>query len=167
MIELGDLDLWSFSACKGYPFMLTCEKLAGTFTPRLRLYARNGALVATTQNATIASLSYPGTNSGSFTLMIDGAGVNDSGTYRLNASGIYEDDLNLCPPLATETNLNLSGYGGVAGNSFVIMTATNLTTSTVLWTPLLTNQFDAFGAFDRTNQLNRSEPARFYRLRTP
>ncbi|HEY9509231.1 MAG TPA: hypothetical protein VIV82_05150, partial [Verrucomicrobiae bacterium] len=44
VIALGDLDLWSLSACKGYPISLTVEKLSGTFTPRIRLYGASGAL---------------------------------------------------------------------------------------------------------------------------
>jgi hypothetical protein len=166
VIALGDLDLWSLSACKGYPISLTVEKLSGTFTPRIRLYGASGALLATAQNATLATLSYPGTNSGSFTAMIDGAGANDSGTYRLTAYGIYDDGLNLCPPIISGTNLNLSGFGGIATSNFVILTATSLTTPIALWQPLLTNQFNAFGGFDRTNQFNLTDKERYFRLRT-
>ncbi len=165
-IALGDLDMWNFAACKNYPFTLTCEKLGGTFTPRVRLYGRNGALLATAQNATTVTLNYPGTNSGNYSVMIDGAGVNDSGTYRLTAYGIYEDALQLCPPLVAGSNLGLTGYGGSAGNSFVLLTTTDVTLPSALWIPLLTNQFDAFGGFDHTNLFNAGEVARFFRLRT-
>ena len=166
VIALGDLDLWRLSACKGYPISLTVEKMSGAFTPRIRLYGANGALLATAQNATLATLSYPGINSGSFTAMIDGAGANDSGTYRLTAYGIYEDGLNLCPPLVSGTNLNLSGFGGIAAGNFVIVTATSLPTPMALWQPLLTNQFNSFGGFDFTNQFNITDHERYFRLRT-
>lgn len=164
-MALGDLDLWNFAACKGYPFTVTCQKLGGTFTPRVRLYGRNGALLATAQNAATVTLTYPGTNSGNYTVMIDGAGVNDSGTYRLTAYGIYEDALQLCPPLVAGSNLGLTGYGGNAGDSFVLLTATDIEMPSAQWTPLLTNQFDAFGGFDHTNLFHAGEAARFFRVR--
>lgn len=168
-IALGDLDLWNFAACKGYPFTLTCQKLGGAFfTPRLRLYARSGALLATTQNATSITLNYPGTNSGNYTVMIDGAGVNDSGTYRLTAYGIYEDDtLKLCPPLVANSTVDLTAFGGNASSNFVLLTATEVTTPMTNWTPLWTNQFDIYGGFDYTNNFSLSETQRYFRVRTP
>ncbi len=166
VITLGDLDLWNFAACKGYPFTVVCQKLSGTFTPRVRLYGRNGALLATTQHASTVTLNYPGTNSGNYSLLIDGAGVNDSGTYRLTAYGIYEDALKLCPPLMANNTLDLTGYGGLAGNNYVLLTTTDITTPTPLWTALVTNQFDAFGAMTYTNLFQPTETARFFRLRS-
>ncbi|MBP9900338.1 MAG: hypothetical protein KBH45_02690 [Verrucomicrobia bacterium] len=165
-IALGDLDLWNFAACKGYAFTITCQKLTGTFTPRVRLYGRNGVLLSTAQSATTVTINYPGTNSGNYSLLIDGAGVNDSGTYRLTAYGIYEDALQLCPPLVTGSNLELTGHGGNAGTAFVLLTTTDVTTPSALWTPVLTNQFDGFGGFDHTNLFHAGEAARFFRVRT-
>lgn len=167
-IALGDLDLWNFAACKGYPFSIVCEKLSGTFTPRVRLYSRNGALLAAGQNATKITLNYPGTNSGSYTLMIDGAGVNDSGIYRLTAYGIADDDsLTLCPPLIAGGNAVFTGFGGMAGSDFVLLTATEITTPLNSWTPIWTNQFDVFGSFDYTNHFNGQELRRFFRVHSP
>jgi hypothetical protein len=167
-IALGDLDLWNFAACKGYPFSLNLQKLGGTpFTPRLRLYARNGALLATAQNATMITLNYPGTNSGNYSVLIDGAGVNDSGTYRLTAYGIHDDDtLKLCPPIVAANTANLTGFGGMAASNFVLLTTTKVTTPLTNWTPLWTNQFDIYGAFDYTNSFTLSETQRFFRVRT-
>ena len=166
-IALGDLDIWNFAACKGYAFTVVCEKLSGTFTPRLRLYARNGALLASAQNATPVTLPYPGTNSGNYCVLVDGAALNDSGTYRLTAYGIHEDELKICPPIRLGNTLELTGYGGIAGHTFVLLTATNVRTASNLWTPVLTNQFDSFGAFAHTNALNAGEPQRYFRLHTP
>ncbi len=166
-LALGDLDLWSFMACKGFSFTLICQKLSGVFTPRLRLYGRNGALLATTQNASTAILSYAGTNSGIYSLLIEGAGANDSGTYRLTALGIHEDALKLCPPILVGNTANLTGYGGTPGSTFALLTASDLTTPVASWQSLLTNQFDAFGAFDFASAINPAEPARFFRLRAP
>ncbi len=166
-IALGDLDIWNFAACKGYPFTVVCQKLSGTtFTPRVRLYARNGVLLATSQNATTITLNYPGTNSGNYSVLVDGAGLNDSGTYRLTAHGIHEDALKLCPPILMGSTLDLTGYGGDSGDTFVLLTTTDVTTATNLWTPILTNQFDPFGGFDHTNYFNAGEPQRYFRVRS-
>jgi len=168
-ISLGDLDVWNFAACKGYPFTLTLQKLGGSsFTPRLRLLARNGALLATTQNATALTLNYPGTNSGNYSVLIDGASLNDSGTYRLTAYGIQDDDaLRLCPPLVAGNTVDLTGFGGSSGSNFVLLTTTDVTTPAPLWTPILTNQFDAYGGFDFTNAFSPGETQRYFRARTP
>lgn len=78
--DLGNSDLWSLAAYIGFPIILTCEKLTGTFTPHTRLCGRNGTVLAKAQNAALATLNFPGTNSSSFTALIDGAGDNDTGT---------------------------------------------------------------------------------------
>lgn len=168
-ISLGDLDVWNFAACKGYPFTLTLQELGGLpFTPRLRLFSRSGALLATAQNASTITLNYPGTNTGNYFVMVDGAGLNDGGTYRLTAYGIQDDDaLRLCPPLVAGNTVDITGFGGSAGSNFVLLTSTDVTIPTPLWTPILTNQFDVFGAFDHTNTFNIAEPQRYFRLRTP
>lgn len=168
-IALGDLDLWNFAACKGYPFTLTVQKLSGTsFTPRLRLFARNGALLATAQNATTITLNYPGTNSGNYSVMIEGASLNDSGTYRITAVGIHDDDeFKLCPPLVAGNTVDLTAFGGLATSNFVLLTTTDATTPMPNWTPLWTNQFDQYGAFDYTNSFSLSETQRYFRVRTP
>lgn len=165
-IALGDLDVWSLAACKGYLFSVVCEKLSGAMTPRLRLFGRNGALLATSQHATTATIVYRGTNSGDYTLMVDGAGVNDGGTYRLTAYGIQEDALRLCPPFVSGGNLELTGYGGEATAGFTLLTSTNAATPIAQWSPVLTNHFDVYGGFTHTNRFDPSEAMRFFRLRT-
>jgi len=45
------------------------------------------------------------------------------------------------------------------------LTTTNVAAPLGLWTPL-TNQFDQFGVLDITNVFDRSEPQRFFLLRT-
>ncbi len=167
-IALGDLDLWNFAACKGYPFTVTVQKLSGAaFTPRVRLFARNGALLATAQNATTVVLNHPGTNTGNYFVLVDGASLNDGGTYRLTATGIHDDrELQLCAPLISGAAANVTGFGGDAGSNFVLLTSPKVTTPAALWTPLWTNQFDVFGAFDYTNVFSHGETQRFFRART-
>jgi trimeric autotransporter adhesin len=166
-ITVGDEDLWTFDACKGFNFTLMCQKLTGTFTPRIRLFNRNGALLATAQNASIATLNYVATNSGSFTALVDGAGSGDAGTYSFTAIGIHEAGLNLCAPFISGTSLDLGGYGGTSNATFILLTTTNITTPTGQWTPILTNQFDQFGALEYINQFNGGEHQRYFRLLEP
>lgn len=165
VIVLGDLDMWDFGACKGYPFSVVCEKTSGTMTLRVRLFARNGALLATAQSASIATINFRGTNSGHYTLLVEGAGVNDTGAYRLTAYGIQQDGLVLCPPLIANGLAEINGYGGTPSATFTLLSSTNLAQPVAEWPAILTNQFDSFGAWQHTNTLETTEPMRFYRLR--
>jgi hypothetical protein len=165
-IDVGDLDVWSFEACRGNILSLKGEELSGgsEFTPRLRLFGPTGALLATAQNATTALISYQTTNSGTFTLLVDGGLLNNFGTYRLTGNGLAADGLTLCLPRVSGTALNVTGIGGVAGAAGILYSSTNVATSFSLWTPLVTNQFDQFGVFVYTNLFGSAEEGRFFRL---
>jgi len=165
-LALGDIDLWQFSACKNRSFTLMLQELSGGsfFTPRLRLFGQNGTLLATAQNATTITLNYPGTNSGNYYLLVDGAALNDGGTYRLTAVGIYDPTLTLCPPVKLGSNLELSGYGGNANSNYVLLTSPDLLAPVVSWSRVQTNQFDSIGTFVLTNSLNPAELKRFFRI---
>ena len=56
--------------------------------------------------------------------------------------------------------LVLSGTGGVAGNSYAVVSATNLNPP-VVWTPVVTNKFTAGGNFGYTNTVNPGTPSLF------
>ena len=166
VIDKGDMDLWRFASCLGRPLSLSCQKLSGTsFSPRLRLYARNGALLATAVNPSVAIINFSVTNSGFYTVIVDGGNVSDSGTYTLSGNGL-SDELSLCLPLISGTNLTLGGLGGTAGATFVLFTTTNVATPAALWTPILTNQFDQFGVFNYMTT-NAAERQRYFLLRSP
>jgi autotransporter-associated beta strand protein len=66
-------------------------------------------------------------------------------------------------PTATGGNLILSGGNGVPLGNYVVLTTTNLSLPLAHWTPLLTNQFDAYGNFSFTNSLG-TFPQAFYQL---
>jgi autotransporter-associated beta strand protein len=59
--------------------------------------------------------------------------------------------------------LVLSGTGGVAGNSYAVLSATNLNPP-VVWTPLVTNLFGAGGSYSYTNTISGSTPKLFLRI---
>ena len=58
-------------------------------------------------------------------------------------------------------SLVISGNGGVASSPYVLLTTTNL--AAPVWTPILTNQFNASGNFFATNPVT-SAPQTFYKL---
>jgi hypothetical protein len=64
-------------------------------------------------------------------------------------------------------NIILSGTNGTPGTSFAILTATNIILPSSLWTTQAVGTFLIDGIFSYTNALNRGEPMRFYRIKTP
>jgi len=166
-IDIGDMDIWHFGECRGQAVTLSCQKLSGTFTPRIRLYARDGTLLASAASTPTATLVYSATNSSIYTAIVDGNGVNDTGAYLLTGNG-FTDELNLCPLIVTSTtNFDFAGTGGTSNAAFVIYTSTNLTTPLSSWTPILTNHFDSFGAFELTNHITPRASRQFFKLAEP
>jgi hypothetical protein len=171
-IQLGDLDLWRFTACRGDTITLRVDQLSTTnnFNPWLRLYGPSGALVADSginNGATVtAQVALTTTNGGTFTLLVSDSnfgGFDGTGTYRLTSNGL-SDGLKLCFPTFSGTNVVLSEVGGVPGATFVLFTQTNIEAAAALWTPFYTNQFDSFGVLSETNAFYRTEPRRFFHL---
>jgi autotransporter-associated beta strand protein len=62
-------------------------------------------------------------------------------------------------------NLIFSGTGGTTNGNYSVLTTTNITTPQTNWTALVTNSFDANGAFSVTNAISAGTPQRFYRLK--
>jgi autotransporter-associated beta strand protein len=60
------------------------------------------------------------------------------------------------------TNLVISGSGGTTNWPYVVLTSTNLTS--LAWTPVVTNQFDAGGNFNFTNKVSPAQPQTFFKL---
>ncbi len=180
LLEVGDLEVWTFLACRDTPLSLRCDRLTSpsTFTPRLRLYGQSGALLASAPalaSGTQANLTYRTTNSGIFMLVLSSFNLGQSGTYRLTALGITDDQLQLCPPAVVGTNYYLGGFGGVPGAGFVVHTSTNAGLPFAEWLPFVTNQFNADGMFELlrpmglspSGAIDRREPQRYFRLRLP
>ena len=83
--ELGDEDLWSFTANSGDTIVLRAGKLSGdaSYAPLIRLYATNGALLTSDANVNDAYVSYRTTNSGTFNVVVGGYYQGYTGTYQL------------------------------------------------------------------------------------
>ena len=170
-IQLGDLDQWRFTACKGEAINLQVNELTTTnaFNPWLRLYGPNGMLIGDSgvnSSLAVAQVAVAATNGGTFTVIVtDSAfgGFDGTGTYRLSSNGL-SDGLKLCFPTFPGTNVALAEVGGVPGATFVLFTQTNIAAAVALWTPIYTNQFDSFGVGSETNAFNRTERQRYFHL---
>jgi hypothetical protein len=69
--------------------------------------------------------------------------------------------------VASGGNLIFSGTNGTTGNTYYVLTSTDVATSLSSWTPVLTNTFGPGGAFSVTNAINPATPKRFYVLKLP
>ncbi|MCX6928665.1 MAG: hypothetical protein NT154_36455, partial [Verrucomicrobia bacterium] len=166
-LDIGDLDAWTFTACAGDNILLRADELVNgsSLIPWIRLYGRDGVLLNTISGAATAQISRIAPASGTYTVVLGDLsnGYAGSGTYRLTVNGL-SDGLKECTPIAAGGTLTVTGVGGVPGASLVLLTTTNITTPTALWTPVLTNQFDAFGVFNYTNVFNRTELERYFQV---
>ena len=173
-IQVGELDLWRFTSCRGDYVAMQITALTQTnyFNPWLRLYGPDGVLIGDSgggSTSATATLALTVTNAGAFTVLIsDGnyGAFGGSGAYQLTSNGLG-DGPRLCIPAISGTNGNLSGVGGASNATFVLFTHTNVSDPFALWTPIQTNHFDSYGLFTDTNLFNPADPRRFFRLRTP
>jgi hypothetical protein len=163
-ITLGDLDLWAFTACTGDTINLVLNTT--NFNGYLELYGPNGGLLKSAGNSTLLSLADKATNCGTFTVLVSSWFTGGTGTYGLTANGLI-DDMRLCAPVISGTNLTLNGVGGPSGAGFVLYSTTNLATAWGLWTPVLTNHFDRFGVLTYTNGSNPVPQQKYFRFVVP
>jgi len=61
----------------------------------------------------------------------------------------------------------ISGGGGLVGETYQILTATNLALPANQWTPIFTNQFGTTGSFSFTNVIQPKMPAQYFRVVLP
>ena len=160
---LGDLDLWSFTACTGD--LVNLELKTTNFFGKLQLYGPNGALLRTVGSYPVSDdlIAYTATNCGTFTVLVSDVYGGDTGTYGLTANGI-SDVLKLFSPVISGTNLILKGVGGTTNTTVVLYSTTNLTTPWGLWTPVLTNHFGQFREFNYTNVNHSATPGEYFRF---
>ena len=169
-VDVGDVDAWIFTACVGDTISLRVDELVtnSSLTPWIRLYGRDGVLLNSSFGAANAEIIRAAPANGTYLVVIgDGnAGIGGAGTYRLTTQGLYAG-IKMCLPLRFGPALGFQGAGGSPNSSFVVVTATNITTPALLWTPILTNNFGVFGEFSFTNAINLDLPEQYFRLRAP
>lgn len=169
LVQVGDLDAWQFVACRGETVRIRVNRLTSTntFDPLVRVFSPTGVLLASATGGADLQVEVVTTDSGLFTVVVaDGVsgGREGTGDFRITATGILGDALQLCRPLIAGANLDLAGLGGRAGATFVVQTSTNVALPRTLWTPIYTNQFDPLGTFRKSDFPYPGEPLRFFRL---
>jgi len=65
------------------------------------------------------------------------------------------------------TNVIVTGTNGEPNALYDVLTSTNVALPLTNWLSLLTNQFNASGAFSFTNPIAPGEPQRYFQIRTP
>ena len=139
--------------------------------------------------ASINSSSAAGTNNvgtdGVYIYYTNSANVADAITYsvqdiRTNPPAVYQPGdtiqtatglISVLPPPAIGApafqsgNLIFSGSGGRPGGTYYLLSSTNLTLPTTLWTIDTTNAYDANGNFNVTNPEDPTVPQTFYLLK--
>jgi hypothetical protein len=160
-INLGDLDIWAFTACKGDLINLTLDTT--NFLGKLQLYGSNGMLLRTAQGNTELNIGYAATNCGPFAVLISSYSLGDTGTYGLTAKG-FSDGLRLCVPVISGGGLSLNGVGGDPGAPFILYSSTNVAMPFGSWTPTLTNQFDPLGVLTYTNTYDPASRQLYFRF---
>jgi hypothetical protein len=165
-IDVGDLDVLTFTACAGDLINLSMQELTNgsSLTPWIRLYGRDGTLLNTVFSLTNAIVSRVVPLTGSYTLVLgdNSGGFSGSSTYRLTANGL-STGLKLCNPIVAGTNATISGVGARPGAGYILYTSTNVDTPRP-WPVLNTNVFDQWGVFFYTNLFNPAEQKRFFDL---
>jgi hypothetical protein len=95
-IHLGDLDLWTFVAYVGSSITLnigelTDDNVGGGFFPRIRLYRPDGSFYTSNFGNTAAQvLINSADQGGTYTVVIDDAGTDGSGTYQLSYTRSFD-----------------------------------------------------------------------------
>lgn len=86
-ILVGDLDAWTITAAVNDSLLMRVGELSGgdTFTPRLRLYGPDGALIQSDVGNSDAEVTHRAATAGTYTVVVSGYYEGNAGTYRLRA----------------------------------------------------------------------------------
>ncbi|WP_372795146.1 hypothetical protein [Pontiella sp.] len=163
-VELGDLDLFAFTACAGDPIQLACIELSDPvgMTISLSLYDPGGVLLDgdTGSNEAYIPLLYA-PEAGTYTILVSSYNGGGIGTYRLEHNGL-EDGIRLCSAELAGLDETILGVGAEPGAPHVLWATTNLVTG--IWDPVGTNVADAAGFLVLTNRLELLEDQRFFKV---
>jgi hypothetical protein len=169
-IDIGDLDVWSFTAFTGNTISINVTELVSgsPLFPWVRLYGRDGTLLKSVSGAATAGFVMSAPATGSYLVVVgDGSSsLGNSGTYAMTVNGL-SDALKVGIPSISRTNYHFDEVGGVPNSTFILLTTTNLAIPANFWTPVLTNQFNQFGVFSYTNTYNPAQRQQFFGFRVP
>ncbi len=166
-IDIGDLDVWSFTAFTGNTISINVTDLVSgsPLYPWIRLYGRDGTLLKSVSGAPTVGFVMSAPATGSYLVVVgDGSQFRgNSGTYAMTVNGL-SDAWRVGIPSISGAKFHFNEVGGTPNATFVLLTTTNLAKPANLWTPVLTNQFDQFGVFSYTNTYNPVQRQQFYRF---
>ena len=90
-IHVGDLDTWTFTAPQGTTFIVSMSEVSGDadFTPWIRVFGPNGALVGENWDASVTQLSRTASATGTFYVVVGtrNVGADAQGNYTLTVTG--------------------------------------------------------------------------------
>lgn len=170
VIDLGDLDVWSFAAAAGEKIDLQMsEVVSGSgLNPQIRLYNPDGSSLGSGFDTSTVQIVRTAPTSGYYTVVLGsgGASLTGAGSYTFLVNGLI-NALRTAPVKVSGTNLIIGGIGGIPGGNVVLTSTTNIVTPANQWIPILTNQFNSFGVFIVTNHINATEPMKFFHVQAP
>jgi hypothetical protein len=169
-IDVGGLDVWSFTACAGENISVQVqESVAGaTLSPWIRLFGTEGAELRSVSGQSSATFTVPAPASGTYTVLVcdRSGGYVGSGAYRLTVSGLSHQ-LRFCQSPLMDGEHAPVVVGGVPLGTFTLLTTTNVTVPRTEWSVRCSGIFDEFGVLHTTNLVDRAQTHRFFQLRVP
>ena len=102
----------------------------------------------------------------------DGTTLTVSGSFNVSLNAAQSKLFRLAlPPSPVISSINVlgdslvfSGTNGIANGSYAVLVSTNISAAPANWTALMTNSFDASGAFQVTNTISPGNSQQFYRI---
>ncbi len=128
---------------------------AGTPTAdRISVYSATGAPLA--KNVAAVRFTFANVENG-------WSGYSEIQVFGVPSTGA----VSIASPTVSGGKLVLTGSGGVPGGTYSWLTSTNVAAPVSMWTTNTTGVFDTQGNFSNAIPVNTSEPAAFFRLKTP
>jgi Alpha galactosidase C-terminal beta sandwich domain len=102
----------------------------------------------------------------------DGTILTVSGSFNVNLNAAQSKLFRLAlppPPVISSVTISggslvFTGTNGIANGSYTVLVSTNIAAGSANWTTLMTNSFDASGAFQVTNTISPGSLQQFYRI---
>ena len=169
-IRAADLDPWAFTSCLGDVISITATQTSpnGRLLPWLRLFGRDGSVLASKSGGNTVTLTAKAPSDGTYVLVISDASSSTAGAgdYELQFGGLSAG-IKLCRPNVSGGLLTLTAAGAEPGQSYILTTSQDLTLPSTLWEPITTNVFGSFGEMLYQGPYRPEISAQYFKLRIP